>query len=319
MIYQKTMLFYTSDVILLTQLTCLVLTAHAHACETSSQGIALTGHAYKIMRTRDLFACYYKCTAEDKCQSLNYYDDSKLCELNNRTSAGKEIKLRAQRSAFHMASPNRVLLGSSATAPAVSCEEILEVFGKMVSGIYWVVSKDTGNPQQTRCANGRELSPSSACKNNPCHNGATCHQENDESYKCACASGFTGKHCERVLSAECSSYIMMKDATRNINFKNSEEKCDSRLRLNWYRFSGSMGTRMPNRCIAKNYCDTDAPGWLAGGHPTIQQGVVWRKVCFHWLNDCCLWSIYIRVRNCGPYFVYQLRPTSKCDLRYCTE
>ena len=74
---------------------------------------------------------------------------------------------------------------------------------------------------------------------------------------------------------------------------------------------------MPDRCVAKYQCGTHAPGWLTGGHPTVAHGAVSRKVCFHWSRSCCQWSRYIRVRNCGAFYVYYLGPTPVCNLRYC--
>ena len=58
---------------------------------------------------------------------------------------------------------------------------------------------------------------------------------------------------------------------------------------------------MANRCPKRNHC-----GWMVGEHPTVDQGVVRRKACFHWSNNCCSFSANIRVRNCGSYYVYEL-------------
>jgi len=76
---------------------------------------------------------------------------------------------------------------------------------------------------------------------------------------------------------------------------------------------------MPDKCVPKYQCGTHAPGWLVGGHPTVAQGSVLRKVCFHWSSGCCQWSRYIRVRNCGAFYVYYLGRTPACNLRYCGE
>lgn len=74
---------------------------------------------------------------------------------------------------------------------------------------------------------------------------------------------------------------------------------------------------MPTSCVPTHRCGTHAPGWLSGDHPTEDQGVVTRKVCFHWSGDCCKWNVNIKVRNCGEYHVYQLLKTPVCNLRYC--
>ena len=74
---------------------------------------------------------------------------------------------------------------------------------------------------------------------------------------------------------------------------------------------------MPDSCVDKYYCGTHAPGYLTGGHPTVAQGIVSRKVCFHWSSSCCQWSQYIRVRNCGAFYVYELSKPPVCNLRFC--
>jgi len=95
-------------------------------------------------------------------------------------------------------------------------------------------------------------------------------------------------------------------------------KCDqSGFVKKWYRITGAAGTAMPTKCVAMNHCGTHAPGWLSGSHPTQAQGMVTRKVCYHWNNKCCLWSNNIRVRNCGGFYVYELSRTPHCHLRYC--
>ena len=74
---------------------------------------------------------------------------------------------------------------------------------------------------------------------------------------------------------------------------------------------------MPTSCVAKHYCGTHAPGWLAGSHPTRVGEVVDRKVCFHWGSNCCNWNAYIRIKRCNGFYVYKLARTPVCWLRYC--
>ena len=64
-------------------------------------------------------------------------------------------------------------------------------------------------------------------------------------------------------------------------------------------------------------CNTNAPGWLKGEHPSVADGQVTRKACFHWSN-CCSLSTNIKVRNCGSYYVYYLKSTGSCWYRYCS-
>ena len=74
---------------------------------------------------------------------------------------------------------------------------------------------------------------------------------------------------------------------------------------------------MPESCVNTGHCGTHGPGWLNGSHPSMDEGAVRRKVCFHWRSLCCLFETYITVRNCGEFFVYRLTPVHICDSRYC--
>ena len=74
---------------------------------------------------------------------------------------------------------------------------------------------------------------------------------------------------------------------------------------------------MPTSCPPMQMCDTHAPGWINGEHPTVADGKVTREVCFHWSSNCCNWSTNIHVQNCGTYYIYYLSGTPGCSFRYC--
>ena len=118
---------------------------------------------------------------------------------------------------------------------------------------------------------------------------------------------------------ECNSYILNKEADRSVTHTatGSSYKCDKTLATSWYRFNSTSGFKMPTSCIAPNKCNTHATGWLNGAHPTPQEGIVGRTVCFNWSGKCCNWQLVITVRNCGLLYVYNLTKTDTCKLRYC--
>ena len=119
--------------------------------------------------------------------------------------------------------------------------------------------------------------------------------------------------------SECQNYGSLNSADRKITYPASSYYCDNGIGPGWFRFEGSAGTRMPTSCPPIDRCDTSAPGWMNGGHPTVADGQVSRTVCFHWRSKCCYWSANISVRNCGSYYVYYLSgtPNGYCHLRYC--
>ena len=124
-----------------------------------------------------------------------------------------------------------------------------------------------------------------------------------------------------VCSSECQSYQILTGAYRKVTSSNNLNfGCDRGIGPGWFRFQGAAGTRMPTSCPPKFRCNTNVPGWLAGGHPTVSSGEVTKRVCFHWSGSCCYFSIYIKVRNCGSFYVYYLNSTpnnGQCDFRYC--
>ena len=121
-----------------------------------------------------------------------------------------------------------------------------------------------------------------------------------------------------ILAVECTSYSSLTSGDRKITYITQSSQCDSSLN-GWYRFQGHAGTRMPTSYPPEHRCNTDATGWLNGGHPTVAEGKVTRRVCFHHASKVCYWSINIKVRNCGSFYVYLFSgtPYSNGNLRYC--
>ncbi|KAL9961269.1 hypothetical protein ACROYT_G030178 [Oculina patagonica] len=137
------------------------------------------------------------------------------------------------------------------------------------------------------------------------------------SYRCACNHGYVGDGKTSCEAAECHNYQSLTEANRKNTSKSGDVICDKPIGPGWFRFQGDAGLKMPTTCPPTHACDTHAPGWLNGGHPTVADGKVTRQVCFHWDDNCCNWSTNIEVRNCGSYYVYYFRDTPACSLRYC--
>ena len=119
----------------------------------------------------------------------------------------------------------------------------------------------------------------------------------------------------------CKNYTILSEADRaqgQIVVNTNNFRCDARdLVPGWYRFQGAAGDRMAEKCVPMNHCGSDMPVWFSDPHPTIAEGVVIRKVCFHYSNKCCFWRYNIRIKNCGAYFVYELLEPRSCSARYC--
>ena len=119
----------------------------------------------------------------------------------------------------------------------------------------------------------------------------------------------------------CNNYAVLSEADRAQGYKvtnASSHRSDTYdLIPGWYRFQGAAGDRMADRCVPINHCGTQVPAWLNETYPTIAEGVVIRRICYHYSNECCHGRHIIRIKNCGAYFVYDLSRTYYYHARYC--
>ena len=118
----------------------------------------------------------------------------------------------------------------------------------------------------------------------------------------------------------CYHYQSLSDANRKSSYitPQYQEVCDDQIPVEWYRFVGASGTKMPTARVPAYRCGTDWPGWLNGAHPTVEDGVVDRSVCFSDRSTGCKYSKTIVVKNCGSYFIYKLFHSPGCNSRYCS-
>ena len=119
------------------------------------------------------------------------------------------------------------------------------------------------------------------------------------------------------ISLECFNYTLLNDSNRARTYKTNSVLCTDSALSGWYRFGGEAGSQMANSCVQMYHCGASYPGWLSGGHPAVADGTVVRKVCFNFFGSCCERSLYISVRNCGGFYVYNLTPLPSCGIRYC--
>uniref|UniRef100_A0A2K6DJQ6 Uromodulin n=1 Tax=Macaca nemestrina TaxID=9545 RepID=A0A2K6DJQ6_MACNE len=196
------------------------------------------------------------------------------------------------------------------------------------------------------CHEGFRLSPGLGCTDvdecaepglSHCHALATCVNVVGN-YSCVCPAGYWGDgwHCEcspgscgpgldcvpegdtLVCADPCQAHRILDEYWRSTEYGEGYY-CDTDLR-GWYRFVGQGGVRLAETCVPVLRCNTAAPMWLNGSHPSSDQGIVSRKACAHWSGHCCLWDASIQVKACaGGYYVYNLTAPPECHLAYCTD
>lgn len=172
-----------------------------------------------------------------------------------------------------------------------------------------------------------------------CHPRASCINS-EGNYSCVCPKGYAGDgwHCECfegscgpglecvpddggeewVCEDPCQKYHILDDFWRSTEY-GPGYSCDTGLG-GWYRFVGQGGVLLAESCVPTLHCNTAAPMWLNGTHPSSDEGIVTRKACAHWSGHCCLWDVPVQVKACpGGYFIYNLTAPPECYLGYCTD
>uniref|UniRef100_A0A8C6QTC1 Uromodulin n=1 Tax=Nannospalax galili TaxID=1026970 RepID=A0A8C6QTC1_NANGA len=198
------------------------------------------------------------------------------------------------------------------------------------------------------CLDGFRLTPGLGCTDvdecselelSNCHALATCVNR-EGNYSCVCPEGYEGDgwHCEcspgscgpgldclphgpggaLVCEDPCKAHRTLEEYWRSSEY-GAGYACDSDL-FGWYRFVGQGGVRMAETCVPVLRCNTAAPMWLNGTHPSSSQGIVTRTACAHWSGNCCLWNAQVQVKACpSGYYVYNLTAPPECNLAYCTD
>ena len=125
------------------------------------------------------------------------------------------------------------------------------------------------------------------------------------------------------------TYTILDDAKRNRNYNNDKgfalAWCDKSTVVgdwkggadSWYRFEEPAGTQMADSIVPKHHCGTYATGWLNGAHPAVLGENVIRQVCFNWDSNSCYWNTNVEIKNCGRFYLYKLKATPSCSLKYC--
>ena len=104
---------------------------------------------------------------------------------------------------------------------------------------------------------------------------------------------------------ECRNHTILREASRSRFFTNYIVNASDNSLTGWFTFCGPAGTRMATTCVPADHCGTLVPGWLAGKHPSVDEGLVVRSVCLSVSQACCKESQSVHVRNCSGFFVYK--------------
>jgi len=270
----------------------------------------LVKHNITAVRVPDMDVCELLCYQEPNCVSVNFKgtsssDGKYRCELNNATHQGRDGQFKDEEGYFYH--------GADSACDTALCEN----GGTCQSGF-------THKGYQCICPLG--------------FTGEICETDIDEcsqgshdclpdlafctntvgSYSCSCDSRYEGDgKTSCVVPPGCQSYQILNSADRKETYGGGEECDHDIIGPGWYRFEGAAGKRMATSCTKQDRCNTRVTGWLNGTHPTVAEGQVTRQVCFSFYGNCCHWSTYIKVRNCGSYYVYYLNGVPHCNARYC--
>ena len=137
----------------------------------------------------------------------------------------------------------------------------------------------------------------------------------------SCNNSINNLACLNFLFAECVNYRVVNDPSRSVS-NTTSGGCDDSMSaifgVYWIRFKGSGGTVIPEYAPPIHHCGANAPGWIRGDHPAVNDGIVERQLCYHFNGDECIFQYEIFIRNCGTFYVYKPPYISRCFLRLCT-
>merc|ERR1719223_1669259 len=111
-----------------------------------------------------------------------------------------------------------------------------------------------------------------------------------------------------VAQDQCSDAVKLHERWRliiNPYVSGQSSAADNKLKKGWYRMSLGHGT-MPTYEPDEYYGGQRYPSWMQGDLPDVKDGEVTREVRFAGTTT----ELEIRVKNCGEYYVYRLRPTA---------
>ncbi|CAB3990373.1 partial [Paramuricea clavata] len=152
-------------------------------------------------------------------------------------------------------------------------------------------------------------------------------------YECW-ASNIHGKDLYSITATHTGRYDMcikpeeVRDPSRNRfskqdttkEIQNDRDSFDASKMYSFFNPLSSLYMKLATSCPSTSSCGTGAPGWLPDGHPKPEDGMVRRKVCFHYDGNCCYKALYIDVINCPGMYVYGLVNTVfDFAARYCLE
>ncbi len=283
------------------------------------------------------------CTKNDKCGngkctgSAVTCNDGNVCtdDFCDKSSGCKAIPNGAKCNDGNACTKSDHCGGGKCGGSKVTCND-----GKLCTNDSCHTSKGCqASPNTVPCNDGNACTAGDKCSNYKCvGSGITCN-DNNPCTKDTCntskgcqASALPnntpcpgGKVCQSgkctgvAVHAQCKqSYTSINDSSRKYTNSNGAS-CDSGLATKWYRYVGNTGTKIPEFAPPKNRCGTHAPGWMNGKHPSVAEGVVTRKVCYHWSSSTCYWSNSILVVNCNTHYLYRLTKPPVCHLRYCSQ
>lgn len=113
------------------------------------------------------------------------------------------------------------------------------------------------------------------------------------------------------------NYEVLNDWERSVNNAHGS-LCDFSLSNGWYRPISLVGNTMPTECPVNGFrCGTSVPIWMNGSYPLLGETTDVVACASHYNSDCCVDAYDIQVKNCGEYYVYNLKKTVGCRQAYC--
>ncbi|KXJ20703.1 Cadherin EGF LAG seven-pass G-type receptor 2 [Exaiptasia diaphana] len=204
------------------------LRASPRKCGVSINDLALRGHVTEAIQVDNIHFCNEECKKKIGCMSTNFYRDSMLCELNNRTIAAKPHQKAVHVGAayfdrlnpgkiecmnekvdgkINVALSGHVFASFHADNMHVCYERCLEKIGCLSINYYrdsftcelnnrTIAVKSRMKEFNFNAVYFERVKPD-YCSSNSCANGGTCVSGASD-FSCTCPAGFEGKTCATI-------------------------------------------------------------------------------------------------------------------------
>lgn len=129
-----------------------------------------------------------------------------------------------------------------------------------------------------------EVDTGPPCQSEPCKNGASCTEDNRGDYRCTCAPGYTGVHCESEISVHplCETEPCMNSGICKVPANSNKYECECVKGFTGPKCEIDWNDCASNPCLNDGECIDEVGGFHCNCSRTGYSGTL----CQNNINEC---------------------------------